>query len=58
MVRIAKRKIDPRPAPAKARRPIAPLAYSIAEFADLHGISVDHYFRLGACLLNPRRDGI
>jgi hypothetical protein len=43
MVRIAKRKIDPRQAAAKVGRPIEPMAYSIAEFCEAHGISVDHY---------------
>ena len=54
MVRIAKRKIDPRQAAVKVGRPIEPMAYSIAEFCEAHGISVDHYFKLQREGLGPR----
>lgn len=54
MVRIAKRKIRPRQGVAKAERGLEPLAFSIAEFAELHGISIDHYFRLARLGLGPR----
>jgi hypothetical protein len=54
MVRIAKRKIDPRQVAAKAQRPIEPMAYSIAEFCEAHGISVDLYFKLQREGLGPR----
>jgi hypothetical protein len=54
MVRIAKREIHPRQAAARAERGLEPLAFSIAEFARLHGISIDHYFRLARLGLGPR----
>ena len=54
MVRIAKRKIDPRQVAAKAQRPIEPMAYSIAEFCEAHGISVDMYFRMGRDGFGPQ----
>jgi hypothetical protein len=54
MVRITKRKIDPRQAAAKAGRPMEPMAYSIAEFCEAHGISVDHYFRMARLGQGPR----
>jgi hypothetical protein len=54
MVRIAKRKIRPRQAAAKAERGLEPLAYSIAEFVELHGISIDLYFKLARSGLGPR----
>jgi hypothetical protein len=54
MVRVAKRKIRPRRAAARAERGLEPLAFSIAEFAELHGISIDHYFRLARLGLGPR----
>jgi hypothetical protein len=54
MVRIAKRKVHRRWAAARAERELEPLAYSIAEFAWLHGISVDHYFRMARLGQGPR----
>jgi hypothetical protein len=54
MVRIAKRKIRPRQAVAKAERGLEPLAYSIAEFAELHGFSIDSYFRPARSGAGPR----
>ena len=54
MVRIAKRKIHPRQAAARAEPGLAPLAFSIAEFAELHGISIDTYFKLARSGLGPR----
>jgi hypothetical protein len=54
MVRIAKRKIRPRQGVAKAERGLEPLAYSIAEFVELHGISIDSYFKLARSGLGPR----
>ena len=54
MVRIASRKIRPRQAAAKAERGLEPLAFSIAEFAELHGFSIDSYFRLARAGLGPR----
>jgi hypothetical protein len=51
MVRLIKRKIA---GAVKAERPIEPLAFSIAEFALLHGISQDHYFRLARAGLGPK----
>ena len=54
MVRIAKRKIDPRQVAAKAQRPIEPMAYSIAEFVELHSIQIHSYFKLARSGLGPR----
>jgi hypothetical protein len=54
MVRIAKRKIDSRQVAAKAQRPIEPMAYSIAEFCEAHGISVDLYFRMARDGFGPQ----
>lgn len=54
MVRIKHRKLDPRPAAPNAKRPIQPLAFSIHEFAEAHGISIDNYFKLQRLGLGPR----
>jgi hypothetical protein len=42
-----------RQAMPKAQRSIEPMAYSIAEFCEGHGISIDHYFKLQRLGLGP-----
>jgi hypothetical protein len=39
--------------PVVSRPPVAPVAYSISEFAEAHRISIDTYFRLRRAGLGP-----